>query len=335
MRTVAASLPRTGRAVSPAARVAALGRRHPLAPIALGVVLYSTGSVFVAASDVSGAVFSFGRLWLGVIVFAIAVAVQARRGEVEPMAPGVRRLAVLAGVAFGLHQLAMFTAVKLTSVVDVTLIGSLSPIVTAVLAIPFFDERPGPAFRVWSLVAMAGSAVVVATGGSGPEGDLVGMALAGAHVTLFAAFFLLSKATRGRIGTLPFLLRVMATAAVLVSAYVWVLGEPVGSASGRDWVLMACVAAGPGFLGHVVMTWPLAWVPANVPPVMRLAMPVLSGFLAWVLLGQGIGWGHVGGGALVLAGVAGAILSRAGRELVAAERTSPPEADAVGTRTSV
>lgn len=291
--------------------------------------------MFVAASDVSGPVFSFGRLWLGVGVFAVAVALRSRGGDVEPMAPGVRRLAVLAGVAFGLHQLAMFTAVKLTSVVDVTLIGSLSPIVTAVLAIPFFDERPGPAFRLWSLVAMAGSAVVVATGGTGPEGNLAGMALAGAHVTLFAAFFLLSKATRGRIGTLPFLLRVMATAAVLVSAYVWVAGESIASASTRDWVLMASVAAGPGFLGHVVMTWPLAWVPANVPPVMRLAMPVLSGFLAWVLLGQGIGWGHVGGGALVLAGVAGAILSRAGRELVATERARASATEPVGDRASV
>ena len=106
-------------------------------------------------------------------------------------------------------------------------------------------------------------------------------------------------------------------------------GEAVGSAGTRDWVLMACVAAGPGFIGHAVMTWPLAWVPANVPPVMRLAMPVLSGFLAWALLGQGIDLGHVLGGALVLAGVAGAILSRAGRELVAAERTGAPEPDPV------
>ena len=53
---------------------------------------------------------------------------------------------------------------------------------------------------------------------------------------------------------------------------------------------------------------------------MRLGIPVLAGTWAWVFLGEAIDWWHVAGGAVVMAGVAGAVLSRDGRELVAAEQ---------------
>ena len=300
-------------------RLRALGRDRPLAPIALGVLLYSTGPVFVQASSVSGAVFSFWRLWMGVGVFGLAVLVQRTRGDghVDPRA---WRWPVLAGVAFGLHQLSLFTAVKLTTVADVTLIGATSPVVTGLLAVPVFAERPGPRFRLWAVIAMVGSAVVVVGGSTGPSGDPLGMALALANVVLFAVFFLVSKASRPHLGTLPFLGATLTVAAVVVSAYVGLATDSVASARPTDLMYAAIVAAGPGFVGHVVMTWPLQWVPANIPPVMRLAMPLFAGTWAWVFLGETVGWSHLAGGAVVVAGVAGAVLSREGRELVAAEQ---------------
>lgn len=303
---------RTG---APADRVRRFGRQHPLAPIWLGVLLYSTGPVFVRASSVSGAVFSFWRLWFGVGVFGLAVLVARRRSA--RATTGSWGWAVAAGVAFGSHQLLMFIALKATSVADVTLVSAVSPIVTGVLAIPVFGERPGATFRAWSALAMVGAAVVVFAGSSGPEGDPVGMALALANVVAFAGFFLLSKASRDHLGVLAFLLGTMATAAVFVSLYVALTGEAVGSAGGRDLAFAFVVAALPGFVGHVVMTWPLRWVPANVPPVLRLAIPVLSSLWAWWFLDEAVGWLAAAGGALVLGGVAGAVSSRAGRRFVA------------------
>ncbi len=323
-----------------ARRVHAFGQDWPLAPIALGVLLYSTGPVFVQASDVSGPVFSFWRLWMGVVVFGVAVLAQRARGSGR-IERGAWRWPVLAGLAFGSHQLALFTAVKLTTVADVTLIGATSPVVTGLLAIPVFAERPGPRFRLWAVVAMVGAGVVVTGGSTGPSGDPLGMGLALVNVVFFAVFFLISKSSRDQLGTLPFLGGTLTVAAVLVSVYVVIMGEPVGTAGRTDLLYAAIVAAGPGFFGHIVMTWPLAWVPANIPPVMRLAQPVLAGTWAWVFLGETVGWSHLAGGAIVMAGVAGAVLSRDGRELVAAEQRqagsagdefwSPGASDATGT----
>jgi drug/metabolite transporter (DMT)-like permease len=109
---------------------------------------------------------------------------------------------------------------------------------------------------------------------------------------------------------------------VTVSAYVLVAGEPVADVSGRDLALAATIAVIPGVLGHFLSTYPLSRIPANIPPVIQLAMPFISGALAWLLLGERITALHVLGGALSIAGVVGALTSPGGRRLRAASRSS-------------
>lgn len=304
----------TAATAPPERPLADLARRFPLSLIAFGVVLYAVGPVLVAASGVTGPVLSFWRLWLGVAVFGIAtvvhVGVTGRRPD-----RGGWVWAARAGFVFALHQLCFMTAVKATSVVDTTLMSTLSPIVVGVLAVPMFGERPGRTFRAWSAIAVIGAAGVALAGSSGPEGDPFGMALALLNVVFFALFFTWSKHTRDQIDVVPFLFGVMLVAAVTVSGYVTIAGEPLGSVHARDLWLAFAMAIGPGALGHFVMTWPLRWIPANVPPVMRLAGPAISGALAWVFLSQPVSAAHVIGGTVTVAGVGGALLSPAGRAL--------------------
>jgi drug/metabolite transporter (DMT)-like permease len=126
----------------------------------------------------------------------------------------------------------------------------------------------------------------------------------------FAVFFLISKRSRDVIGVAPFLLGTMAVASTVVALAVLGTGQPVLAVTPRDLLLALGVAVGPGAVGHLAMTWPLRWVPANVPPVVRLCQPVLAGLLAWGLLGEAVTGAHLAGGAVTLVGVAGAMLSR-------------------------
>jgi drug/metabolite transporter (DMT)-like permease len=278
-------------------------------------VLFSTGPVTVAAAEASGPVLSFWRLWIGAVLMGGLTLVQVRSSGRRPDRIGWR-WAARCGVAFGIHQLFFMVAIKATSVVDVTLMQVLQPVVVGVLAAVLFGERPGRAFRLWSLVAIAGAAVVVLAGAGGPQGDPVGMALAALNVVFFAFYFVWSKQARDHIDTVPFLFGVVVAAGVVVSAYVVVLGEAVGGVTGADLLRALFIAAVPGALGHFVTTWPLRLVPANVPPVMQLAVPFLAGGLAWLLLDQRITLLHVVGGALTVVGVVGSLRSPASRSLV-------------------
>ena len=299
----------------PPSAAARLGQRYPLVLIAMGVLLYSTGPVMLQSSGVSGPAFSFWRLWIGAVALGGLALVRGLRsaGPVLPTGEG-RRLTLLGGAAFGVHQLMFMTATKMTSVVDVSLMNALAPVVTALGAWWLFRERPGARFFGWSALAIGGGAFL-AVSAAGPTGDPLGMALAIGNVIFFAGFFLASKRSRDHVSVLPFLAGVMVVAAVLVSGFVLVTGTDVAAASRTDILLAAGVALGPGTLGHFVMTWPLRWVPANIPPVMRLAQPALAGGLAFLILGEPLALTHLLGGIVVVVGAAGAVLSRDGRAL--------------------
>ncbi len=267
-------------------------------------------------SGVSGPVFSFWRLWIGAAVLgSAALGVRVRTGQPLVRNRTALRWPALAGVSFGIHQLMFMSAVKMTSVVDVALMNALAPIITALGAWWLFRERPGSRFFAWSAVAIGGGAFLALGASAGPTGNPGGMVLAVLNVVFFAGFFLTSKRGRDHIDVLPFLAGVMLVSAVVVSGYVLAVGEPVGAVARLDLLLAAGVALGPGALGHFVMTWPLRWVPANIPPVMRLAQPALSGGLALLVLGEPLTFSHLLGGLIVVTGAFGAISSRDGRKL--------------------
>jgi drug/metabolite transporter (DMT)-like permease len=286
--------------------------RSPLLLVGLGVLLFSTGPVMVAGSATTGPVLSFWRLWIGALLMGGFTLV----GRWRPTLVGWT-WAGRCGVVFGIHQLFFMIAIKATSVVDVTLMQVLQPVFVGALALVLFGERPGRGFRLWSGVAIVGAAVVVLAGAAGPSGDPLGVLFAMLNVAFFAVYFVWSKQARDQIDTVPFLFGVVVAAGVVVSLFVVVAGEPVGSISRADLGRALYIAAIPGALGHFVTTWPLQRVAANVPPVMQLAMPFLSGALAWIFLGQTVTWLHVVGGAITVFGVFGSLLSPSGRRLVA------------------
>lgn len=307
-----------------------IASRFPFHLIALGVLFYGSGPVLARSSDTTGVLLSFWRLWFGLGVLLVALAIQRLGGHKVATKQGIK-WAMAAGAAFSLNQVLFFSAIKRTSVVDASLMSTLSPIVVALFAIPMFGERPAPAFRLWSLVAMAGAAFVVLGSSSGPDGDLLGMGMAMLSATFFALFFLISKFSREHLTVVAFLTTVMGTAAVLVSLFVFATGAEPGSVATTDLWRAFAMAVIPGTLGHVVMTWPLKYLPANVPPLMRLAGPVVSGTMAWIFLGEGVSWVHLVGGLIILAGLGGAIRSKAGQALVAESRGPEARSGQAGT----
>jgi drug/metabolite transporter (DMT)-like permease len=311
----------TSAAITPttAGGIRALPHRYPLGVVGFGVAIFSTGPVMIAAADdLSGVAFSFWRMWFGVAVLLVATALHRRATGQRTDARGWQ-WSLGCGLVFATHQLMFVTALRATSVVDVTLMNTVAPIVVGVLAVPAFGERPGPAFRLWSLLTMLGAAAIALAGATGPEGDPVGIALAAGNVVFYALFFVGSKLARPYVEPVPFLLGNAFAAAVAISGFVVLVGEPVTGASNHDLWLCFAVAAFPGLLGHLSVTWALRWVPANLPPVMMLTIPALSGAMAWALLDQSIRAAQVVAGVVTLVGVAGAVRSPSANRLAADE----------------
>lgn len=287
--------------------------RYPLALVGGGVLMYAIGPNLIAASTLDGPGFLILRLVIGLPLMLVIVAMGSlgpRRGAATRSRPHLHVAwlwTVLAGLSFAAHQLCFMTAVKRTSVADTALLDTLSPVFVMLLAVPMFGERPTRRLVTWSAVAMGGAAFIAVAGASGPSGDPFGMLLAGVSVIFFALFFLLSKAARPNSDVWPFLLVVSVVATIAVAVYFVATQHPFPAPAGRDILLASALAVGPGALGHFMMTWPLALLPANLPPVVRLLTPFLASAIAWVTLAQPMTIHHLIGGTITAGGVLGAL----------------------------
>ena len=307
-------------------RLSGFGARRPLLVIAMSVVAFSTAPVLVQASSTTGPVFAFWRAWIGIAATAAVVAAVGRPDLVWPKGRRGWWNPFCAGFFNAVSMVMFMTAVKFTSVAEVSLLTMLNPVLIALWAIPLFGERPGLRFRLWTLVAIIGAVVVILGGSIGPEGNPAGIAMAVLSVVAFSLQFVTLKLGRGTTETMPLMIAMLCASALFVSLFCLLTGQDVRAVTRADLLQVAGVVILPGGVGAILLTWSLRWVPANVPPLMNLPLPLLAGGMAWLFLGEPVTLIHLVGGAVTLAGVAAALMSPSGKALLAAEFTprTPP-----------
>lgn len=219
--------------------------------------------------------------------------------------PRVRGATLLAGGAFGLHQLLFIGAAQLTSVAVVTLIVSMQPLIVGLVSRRAVAEPVPPALMGWSVVGISGVALAMVGTGGDEVRSLAGDLLAVANLGAFTVYFLAAK--RARVDgapTLTFTATFLATALlVVVPVAVW--GGVAGFAvDGPAFALLALLAFGPGN-GHLLLSWAHPRISAALASLALAAVPALASLWAHLVLGEPFGAWHVAGIALVVAALEG------------------------------
>ena len=289
----------------------------PLLAMATSIFIMSTGLVAIKATSLGGLQFSLWRLWIGAAALGLVVVWRlAARPEARPSLSSLR-WAILPGLLVAFAQPAFVVSAKLTSVTDVALLTSVTPLIVSVIAVPILGERPGARFRLWVVVAVLGAGLVAYGGSTGLGGDPLGMALACSGVVCWAFYLVILKISRAHMDAIVLLWAILAIAAIGVTLFMALTGWDPGPVTTRDWLLIVYVAVIPGGVGLALMTWAYRWLPANIPPLMQRAEPVLSSAQAHWLLSEPVTALHFVGGGIAIAGVVGAVLDRSGRRLLA------------------
>ena len=276
----------------------------------VAVLSWSFGPILIKVAELPGRPLALYRLWLGFGVMLAAQLVVDRRLSMRAF-----RRSAAGGLLFGANMLLFFSAVKETSVADVSLITALQPALVLVVAGRWFGERIGPREVVLTAVALGGVALVILGSAGAPEWSVWGDVLAVGALFTFTGYFLASKSARGDLGALEYMTAVMGWAAVVVTPFV-VVSSDLPPVSGHDWLVLVGFVLVPGAGGHLLMNWAHRYVDVSVSSLMVVAAPVLSALLAAPLLGEAFGLFHVAG-SLLVAGSVVALVRRTGGAVAA------------------
>jgi DME family drug/metabolite transporter len=204
------------------------------------------------------------------------------------------RASWLGGVFLG-SDLAMFiSAVKLTSVVDATVIIAVQPVLVLIAARRLFGERMGRWDIFWIVLAMVGVTVAVLGSGVTSHHQLVGDLLAVGALLSWSAYWLASKHARAMHNAMEYTAGVTIMAAVVVTPIVLLLREPLARVQAGDWLWISLLAIGPG-TGNLVMNWAHRYVDASISSVIGCLSPLIAAVAARVILSQSLTVVQIGG----------------------------------------
>lgn len=286
---------------------ATIAHRRPLAGVAAaltGVVLWGSLVILVkTGEETNGLVIGFHRIWvgaLGVSLVALSLGRFPDRRAFRTSVPG--------GLLFAADIVLFFSAIKLTTVANATIVGALQPVILLYVGARQFGERTTRGLIVLTVIAVGGAALVAvgsaeATGGWNPFGDVLALAA----LATWAGYFAASKQARQSLGTLEYLAALLIIAMIAVAPVALVFGGGLG-VEGETWVVIAVLALGSGALGHFLMNWSHGHIPLHLSSLLTLGLPAVSAVSAALFLGEPLVGLQVLGIAIVVCALAIVVL---------------------------
>ncbi len=283
----------------------------PTAPVAqrplAGVLAAATGVVLwgclvplaKSAEDVNGIVLGFHRLWIGAL--AVLVVFYATGGRLSRR---TLRTSLWGGILFGLDIIFFFSAIKLTTVANATIVGALQPALLIYVGARWFGEQVGAALVGLTVVAIAGAGIVAVGSASGSSQDwsLTGDLCALAALASWSGYFIASKRARETLSSLEYLTALLVVATVVVAPFAAVAPGPFDPGA-EGWVIVFVVAVISGGVGHFLMNFAHPHIPLYLASLLTLAVPVMSTTVAIVVLDEPLNAVQVLGMAVVLVAV--------------------------------
>lgn len=274
--------------------------------VLLAVVAWGLGPLMVRGMSVDGTTVALYRMWLGTPVMFVAARVWG-----QPMTLAVLKKCVVPGVFFGLSMMFGFQAARTTSIAAATLISHLTPALMVLGLGRLLGERTELRRLPFAFVSLFGLVLVVLVGSNSDGASLKGDFYALVNVACWTVYFIILKRTRDAgIDGWTFLSGVFLVGSITITPWCLLASDDLTAVGAKDYLLLAGMIAGPGLVGHGLVTWASRHLDATVTSLLTLLGPVVSVVGAWLIYDQTLGWSKVIGAAMVLGGLAGTVWGR-------------------------
>ena len=280
--------------------------------LAIGVLMTSTSAIFIRLSFVitghSGISFSIFVAAARLIVTAILLIPSWRNFRSKAHSPQTYYYAITAGICLAFHFVTWISSLSFTSIAAATTLVTINPIWVALLCWLWWGEKPHRWVIAGIIIALSGG-VLIAFGDSNASQNhsnpLLGDALA-LLGSLLASLYLLfgREAQKQGLGIGQYILIAYTTAALCL------LPLPLFSPQGYwdypplVYLYIILMAIFPQMIGHTSINWSINWISPTIVTLAILFEPLGSSFLGWLIFREIPPLTVLGGGLILLLGVA-------------------------------
>ena len=274
----------------------------------IAVSAWGLSGVIAKDIDLGGAALGAYRFSIYGVVMAGVAALRRERITIRAM-----RASMAGGLVLGADVALFFSAIKLTSVANATVIGALQPIVVAVVAYKLFGEKIYRRDMIFAAIAIMGVAVVVfAADNTNSDTNGTGILLAVLAVFAWAGYFVFSKRAKEHISANEYTVGAALWTGAVNIPIALLFGQSLAIPAADDWIKILILAFGAGLLGHQLMNWSIQQIPLWISSTFTLLIPVVSAAAAWAFLGEALNGTQVIAMGVVLGALFGIVARQSG-----------------------
>lgn len=210
---------------------------------------------------------------------------------------------LVVGFLLAVHFILWISSIQYTDISNSVIFVALQPLFTIVLEYLFAREDLKEGAVIGIIMAVIGSAVI-------SIGDFyqLGDKLFGNFLALSAAFFassylFIGRGVRKKLDYFPYLYILYSYAAFFLGIGVYLFDIPFSGYGFNNYFIFLALAIGPTLIGHSILNYSVRYLPTSIVSLSILGEPILTTFLAWLLLKEEVMLTTIIGGAFILGGI--------------------------------
>ncbi|HMD61869.1 MAG TPA: DMT family transporter [Opitutaceae bacterium] len=251
----------------------------------LGVLACSTSAVFIRMSATDPLVLTALRLLIAAALLAPVLRSELRRRGAAFTREHLRRTR-LPALVLAAHMITWTLGARLTAVAQSTLIVNLVPVALPFFLVWFASERINRAEVAGTALAVLGLLVLSAKDALAGGGSLAGDLVCLVSMLLFALYLALGRRNRDFPSVWLYVIPVYGQAALICLAVALPRIRTFDARSGREWAIMAGLAAIPTVCGHSLLNSAMRRIRGQIVSLCNSSQFLFAGTMAYLLFGE-------------------------------------------------
>ena len=212
-------------------------------------------------------------------------------------------ITLLSGIFLGIHFAFFFSAVKLTTLANATLFGTLAPIFTVLLNYIFYKTKINLKIFIGLILTFLGGLIMqgfdIQISSDSFKGDI------SAVICSFwmALVLIITKNVRNNFGTIIYSRFLYISAATALLLLIFILDIPVKQPNQQEIVFLLLLGFIPNILGHSIFYYSIRFLPAHTIASIPLGEPIIVSILGLILFKEIVPLSVIFGGIFVILGL--------------------------------
>jgi len=210
---------------------------------------------------------------------------------------------VLVGFLLAVHFILWITSLNHTAISNSVIFVALQPIFTILLEYLFAREDLREGAVIGIIMAVIGSSIISIGDFFQMQDYLFGNLLALSAAFFAASYLFIGRGVRKKIAYFPYLYILYSYAAFFLGLGVIIFDIPFTGQGINNYLIFLGLALGPTLIGHSILNYSVRYLPTSVVSLSILGEPILTTFLAWLLLSEKVMLTTMIGGVFILGGI--------------------------------